>query len=190
MENVLYGKEVDEKFTDKWETYDLKPSSYFYPERDIADGALASDSVKDRLIDEFKDKIRVSSRERDTLVETLVQDTKLLEANNAIDYSLFLVRYPAPVGDAERRVERTESSTGGPWRQGVQSADEKWVYRAVVLDFFWAKHTLQAKAMTGLIKSYNVIDEQGPMSITTKPKEYRTRFLKMVEDLFEIAPGG
>lgn len=189
MENILYGKEGDKKFEKQWETYDLKPSSYFYPERDIAYGTLASESVKDRLIDDFEDKIRVTSRERDSLVEILAEDTKLLESANAIDYSLFLIRYPAPVGENDRQVGRLESSTGGPWRQGVQSTDEKWIYRAVVLDFFWAKHTLQAKAMTGLINGYNLLDKKGPMSITTDPKEYRTRFLKMVEDLFEIAPG-
>lgn len=55
------------------------------------------------------------------------------------------------------------------------------MYRAVLLDFFWAKHKLHAMAMTGLIKSFNVFAGKGPMSITTDAKEYRTRFLGMVE---------
>ncbi|KAF2098108.1 SAICAR synthase-like protein [Rhizodiscina lignyota] len=185
MENVLYGKSEDPK-GDNWETYDLKPVTYFFPERDIAGGRLAPESVKERLIDRFEDKVRVTSHQRDDLVEMLVQDTKLLEAYNAIDYSLFLVRYPAPNGDSEREIPTLPSPTAGPWRDGVTSADKKWVYRAVILDFFWAKHKLEAKAMTGLIKSYNMIDHKGPMSITTSPPEYRTRFLNMVEELFEI----
>lgn len=186
MENILYGKAEDPK-GDEWETYDLKPVTYFYPERDIAGGRLAPDSVKERLIDHFPDKIRVTSRDRDEIVETLVADTKLLEANNAIDYSLFIVRYPAATGDNERDVATLSSSRAGAWRDGVMSADKKWVYRAVILDFFWAKHKLHAKAMTGLIRSYNVIDHKGPMSITTDPSEYRTRWLKMVEELFEVS---
>jgi hypothetical protein len=27
-----------------------------------------------------------------------------------------------------------------PWREGLPSADGKWKYRAVILDFFWARH--------------------------------------------------
>lgn len=181
MENVLYGKNTDSE-KDNWENFDLKPSTYFYPERDVASGKLMPRSVKDRLLDEFNDKIRVTSHERDEMVETLVQDTKVLEANNAIDYSLFLVRYPY----SDRHVNSLTTPTDGMWRRGVTSTDGKWTYRAIVLDFFWAKHTLHAKAMTGLIKSYNVVDKKGPMSITTNPAEYRTRFLKMVEELFEI----
>lgn len=61
-----------------------------------------------------------------------------------------------------------------------------WVYRAVLLDFFWAKHKLRAKAMTGLIKSFNVLARKGPMSITTDAKEYRTRFLAMVEEILTL----
>ena len=40
--------------------------------------------------------------------------------------------------------------------------------------------------MTGLIKSYNILDRQGPMSITTDSTEYRERFLKMCKDMIEI----
>jgi hypothetical protein len=182
MENVLYGKDVDER-GDKWETYDLKPVSYFYPERDIAGGHLASDSVKERLLDTFEDKVRVSEAHRIQLLETLQEDSKLLESCNAVDYSLFLVRYPA-----ESKHVPTLIARASPWRSGVPSTDGKWMYRGVVLDFFWAKHKLQAQAMTGLIKSYNFFARQGPMSITTNAKEYRTRFLQMVEGLMESSP--
>ena len=43
MENLLHGKKGEEEVG--WETFDLKPHDYFFPERDIADGHLAPDSV-------------------------------------------------------------------------------------------------------------------------------------------------
>lgn len=48
MENLTHGKglENDDTLTAQWSTYDLKPDSYFFPERDIADGNLAPESVK------------------------------------------------------------------------------------------------------------------------------------------------
>jgi hypothetical protein len=179
MENILYGKEGD-SLSAEWETYDLKPVSYFFPERDIAGGHLASESVKERLIDKFDDKLRIPESARVQLLEALQEDTKLLESCNAVDYSLFLVRYPASSRDVPTIVSRSSQ-----WRSGVPSTDGKWIYRGVVLDFFWAKHKLQAKAMTGLINSFNFFARKGPMSITTDAKEYRTRFLQMVEALME-----
>jgi Phosphatidylinositol-4-phosphate 5-Kinase len=186
MENILYGKGGD-TLADKWETYDLKPIDYFYPERDLAGGALASDSVKERLVDKFEDKIRVTEQQREDLLTILAEDTRLLESTNVVDYSLFLVRYPAVTFDhgVERNIEMLASKSS-PWRTGVTSTDKKWVYRAIVLDFFWAKHKLQAMAMTGLIKSFNLIGRKGPMSITTDAKEYRTRFMGMVESIVEV----
>jgi hypothetical protein len=179
MENILYGKESDSR-SDEWETFDLKPISYFYPERDIAGGHLASESVKERLVDKFNDKLRIPESARVQLLETLQEDTKLLESCNAVDYSLFLVRYPASSKDVPTLIARASQ-----WRSGVPSTDGKWIYRGVVLDFFWAKHKLQALAMTGLINSFNVFARKGPMSITTDANEYRTRFLQMVEGLME-----
>jgi len=185
MENVLYGQESDVERSDKWETYDLKPVSYFYPERDIAGGHLASESVKDRLVDTFEDKVRVTESHRVKLLETLQEDTRLLESNNAVDYSLFLVRYPAESKDIPTLISRAS-----PWRTGVPSADGKWIYRAVVLDFFWAKHKFQAQAMTGLINSFNFFARMGPMSITTDALEYRSRFLKMIDSIVESPSEG
>jgi len=179
MENVLYGKDGDPD-SDYWETYDLKPITYFYPERDIAGGFLASETTLSKLADKFEDKIRVSEKDRIQLLETLQEDTKLLYSCNAVDYSLFLVRYPATSKDVS-----TLTAKASPWRAGVESSDGKWIYRAVVLDFFWAKHRLQAMAMTGLINSFNLFARKGPMSITTDATEYRERFLKMVDGLFE-----
>ncbi|KAJ9666773.1 hypothetical protein H2201_003177 [Coniosporium apollinis] len=184
MENILYGKEADAQ-KDKWETYDLKPTSYFYPERDVAGGRLASESVKERLVDKFEDKIRITASQRDELLDILAKDTKLLAENNAIDYSLFLIRYPAP---PPRDIAAPDPRH--PFREGVKSTDGKWVYRMVLLDFFWAKHTLQAKTMTALIRSFNFFAGHDDMSITTTPGEYRERFLGMVGEMVEVREGG
>lgn len=175
----MYGRESSAE-KDKWETYDLKPGNYFFPERDIAGGALAPQSVKDRLVDEFDDKVRVSTKQREELLDILRADTELLESANAIDYSMFLIRYPVPSGQVPFLKSQTTE-----WRSGMRSRDGKWVYRGVILDFFWATDALQAKAMTGLIKGYNIFDQKGPMSITTTPEEYRKRFMSMVETLVE-----
>jgi hypothetical protein len=185
MENILYGKSAcAAHHQEQWETYDLKPNDYFYPERDIAGGRLAPESVKERLIDEFPDKIRVTIDEKEELVAQLSRDSKILQSNNAVDYSLFLVRYPADLEDVP-----TPPGRGSTWRNGIVSRDGKWVYRAIILDFFWAKDALQAQTMTGLVKLFNALKwgkDHGPMSITTTSDEYRQRFLGMVEDMVEI----
>jgi len=57
-----------------------------------------------------------------------------------------------------------------------------------LLNFFWAKDALQAKALTGLVKSWNFFQRgkgNGPMNITTTATEYRERFLKMIEAIVE-----
>jgi hypothetical protein len=185
MENVLYGKELD-PLKDKWETYDLKPGSYFYPERDIVGGHLVSESVKSRLIDVFDDKLRITKEQRRDLLDQLGYDTKLLEDRNVVDYSLFLVRFPADgKHDGKKREVPYLKVAATEWRSGLISTDGKWKYRVVLLDFFWAKHKFQARAMTGLIASFNLIGRQGPMTITTKADEYRIRFLEMVEEMIE-----
>jgi hypothetical protein len=160
MENIMYGQEqADAKQNPelKWEHWDLKPTSYFYPERDIADGALTSEATKQQLADEFHDKIRLSRDAAVDFLDTLEQDTRLLADYNATDYSLFLVRMqaegkpaeevadPAP-GTAEDEMVPTDPPSVPPkppsWRTGVPSADGKHVFRAAILDFFWAKHKL------------------------------------------------
>jgi hypothetical protein len=180
MENILYGKENDED-KDQWETFDLKPVSYFYPERDLAGGHLASNSVKERLLDAFDDKLRVSRRHGQELIDQLSVDSKFLEERNVVDYSLFLVRYPR---ESKSNVAPLESRISA-WRAGVKSTDGKWIYRAVLLDYFWAKHKLHPQVMTALIKSFHLISGKGHMSITTSADDYRKRFLRMVETLFE-----
>lgn len=174
---------------DRWETYDLKPNDYFYPERDVADGRLAPESVKNRLIDEFPDKVRVTIDQKEELVAQIAHDTKILQDNNAVDYSLFLVRYPASLSGADNGKIPPPPGKGSQWRTGMVSRDGKWIYRAILLDFFWSKDALQAHAMTGLVNTYNFVKlgrNHGPMSITTSSDEYRTRFLRMIEEMVEV----
>ncbi|KAK5988549.1 hypothetical protein PT974_10033 [Cladobotryum mycophilum] len=187
MENLLYGKGLGNE-GDEWETYDLKPSDYFFPERDIADGRLVSESVRERLIDTFPGKVRVSADMKRDLISLLEADTQLLADKSAVDYSLFLVRFPS-VNNRERQPSHVPFiySVSHPWRTGVDDVDRNWTYRAVVLDFFWGKSTLRARAMTGLVNAYNVMADRGPMSITADPGEYRERFLSMVDDIVEEA---
>lgn len=78
----------------KWQTWDLKPTTYFFPERDIADGKLTSEATKSRLADGFDDKLILKRSDANDFMNHLKSDTKLLEDANAVDYSLFLVRIP------------------------------------------------------------------------------------------------
>ncbi|KAM0350214.1 hypothetical protein ACHAPU_003379 [Fusarium lateritium] len=180
MENLMYGKpKGDDAKT--WETYDLKPNDYFFPERDIADGALVPDSVIERLVDEFPDKVRVTKQAKDELTSLLFADTALLASHDAVDYSLFLVRYPQ--GSEAPAVE----SDAGTWRRGVDDVQGKWTYRCVLLDFFWHKGAFQARALTKIVKIFNKVAHKGPMSITADPMEYRERFMKMVDEMVVVS---
>lgn len=178
MENVLCGKN-DDPAKEQSETYDLKPVDYFYPERDLVPDPLVNEKTMERLGDRFEDKIRLSAEDYEDLMVTVRSDTEFLQEANAVDYSLFLVRFPASsrpgvVGRKNR------------WRVGVSSADGKWRYHAVLLDFFWARHKLHAQAMTGMVQMFNMIGRQGPMTITTTADEYRQKFLEMVEAILEV----
>lgn len=191
MENILYGKSSCSKDDqNSWETYDLKPNDYFYPERDIAGGRLAPESVKERLIDEFPDKVRVTIDEKEDLIAQIARDTKILKEANAVDYSFFLIRYPTHMSSAGASGNvPVPPGRGSAWRTGVPSRDGKWIYRAILLDFFWSKDALQAHAMTGLVASYNFFKwgkSHGPMSITTSSDEYQQRFLRMLDDMVEV----
>ncbi|KAL7619472.1 hypothetical protein AAE478_010011 [Parahypoxylon ruwenzoriense] len=202
MENIACrkGQGAQEGSKPKWESWDLKPTSYFFPERDVAGGALATEATKSKLADEFNDKIRLSEAQAEVFKQQLENDTLLLANCNAVDYSLFLVRISAAdAAEAESQSGQTSSEPMSPtqppfkppnppsWRTGIISSDGKEVYRAAILDFFWAKHTVHAKAMTGLVRGYNLlVDEQGPMSITTNSNEYRDRFLKMCLEIVEV----
>ncbi|PYH95278.1 SAICAR synthase-like protein [Aspergillus ellipticus CBS 707.79] len=178
MDNVLYGKD-DDPAADRWETYDLKPIDYFYPEWDLMPRPLVSEDTLRKITGQFDDRIRLAEAEYAALKQVLEADTEFLQSSDAVDYSLFLVRFPA---SSEPDVVGRKS----PWRIGMTSADGKWKYRAVVLDFFWARHKLHAQAMTGVVQAFNVIGQQGPMTITTTADEYRQKFLAMVDALVEV----
>jgi hypothetical protein len=90
------------------------------------------------------------------------------------------------VSDGGDRYVSQLSDRASLWRNGITSSDNKWTYRAVVLDFFWAKHKIHAMTMTGLVTSYSLFTRSGHMSITTSPSDYRERFLKMVDGLFDV----
>ncbi len=207
MENIMYDQDQQQPEGDgpkaKWESWDLKPLSYFYPERDIAGGALTSESVKSKLADRFDGKIRLTKAQLAEFKAQLEKDTQLLANSNAVDYSLFLVRVSAtgaPESESPPSLAPGQESSDlippaqppfsppGPptWRTGIASSDGKEVYRAAILDFFWAKHTVHAMAMTGLVNTYRIVSDEGPMSITTESKEYRERFLGMCLELAEV----
>ncbi|KAM0462357.1 hypothetical protein ACHAPV_003832 [Trichoderma viride] len=196
MENLLHGKEKEENENARaqWSTYDLKPDNYFFPERDIAGGSLSSESVKNKLVDQMPSRLRVSSQMKDQLFTLLNADTEFLANSNVVDYSLFLVRLPGPSqqpksqsskkfaasNDTQLAARRNDEET---WRNGVTSIDGKWIYRIVIIDFFWARHMLQPRILSGLVKTFNIFAKKGPMSITADPIEYRGRFMNMVHKL-------
>lgn len=192
----MYGKEDSSKWNkNDWQNWDLKPTSYFYPERDIANGALTSDARKSQLADEFKHKIVLRQSQADELLSILEEDTKLLAEHNAVDYSLFLVRIKRPDSTSSEApdpaaipVDPPSVPPGPPtWRTGIPSADGKYLFRASILDFFWAKHKAQPQVMTMLISLWNLfISRQGHMSITTTSDEYRERFLRMCREIVEV----
>ncbi|KAH8690170.1 hypothetical protein BGW36DRAFT_433122 [Talaromyces proteolyticus] len=179
MENVLCDRDEASEL-DKWETYDLKPVDYFYPERDLVPEPLTSRTVMSRLYDEFKDKVRITKSQFQYLRERCDRDSDLLKHSNTVDYSLFLVRYPSGLEPS------MPIQTASEWRKGVMSADGRWIYRAVLLDFFWAKHKLPAQALTGVVQTFNVVGRKGPMSITTTASEYKEKFMQMVDGLVEL----
>lgn len=205
MENILYGRDTmsADARKRKWESWDLKPMSFFYPERDVAGGALATEATKSKLADEFDGRINLTKDHAAQFREMLEKDTRFLADHNTVDYSLFLVRISAtntmdpesqpplePDQESGKPIPPAQPPFSPPntptWRTGILSSDGKELYRAAILDFFWAKHTLRSKVMTGLVQGYNLIDEQGPMSITAESNEYRQRFLDMCMELVEI----
>ncbi|CAP97527.1 hypothetical protein E8E15_009073 [Penicillium rubens] len=178
MENILLGKDEDPN-GGQWETYDLKPIDYFYPERDLIPEPLVSEETLNKLADTFNDKLHLWKKDYDAFMQSLEADTKFLGEANAVDYSLFLVRMPA---SSKPAILGRHS----PWREGLPSADGKWKYRAVILDFFWARHKFHAQALSGAVQTFNVVGRKGPMSITTTAGEYREKFLTMVREMIQV----
>ncbi|KAJ6155165.1 hypothetical protein N7470_005731 [Penicillium chermesinum] len=156
-----------------------KPIDYFYPERDLFPESLVSEETISKLADSFNDKLHLTREDHDKFWKAIQTDTQFLKDTNAVDYSLFLVRIPA----SSSPVALGRQSA---WHAGLPSADGKWKYHAVVLDFFWARHKLHAQAMSGVVQTFNVIGRKGPMSITTTADEYRQNFLSMVKGMIVV----
>jgi hypothetical protein len=187
MENILSDKpsagSENGGASSKWETYDLKPTGYFYPRRDLVPEQFTSEERLRKIITSFPDKILLSREHTAHLKSMLDRDTAFLQAQNVVDYSLFLVRIPA----ASKPPPRDSHSGDSPsWRQGVPSADGKWIYRIILLDFMWAKHKLWPRTMTILVRTFTRIVRLPDMSITTTPEDYRQMFLEMMTRLIEV----
>lgn len=180
-EHTLCGR-GDDPAGDQWETYDLKPIDYFYPERDLVPNPLVSDETLGKLADSFNDKLHLWRADYEALWRTIQDDTEFLRDANVVDYSLFLVRMPASSHPAIwGRIS--------PRRIGLASADGKWNYRAGILDFLWARHKMHAQALSGLVQTFNVVGRQGPMTITTTASQYREKFLTMIQEMIEVHGG-
>jgi len=89
MENITYGINEDRRRNkdgeSMWQNWDLKPMSYFYPERDIAGGALTSEATKSKLADDFKEKIILDLDSAEAFKAQLEKDTvrlTVLKPNN------------------------------------------------------------------------------------------------------------
>jgi len=76
----------------EWEDFDLKPSDYFFPERDFMGGALATKETKDKLHDEFEGSVPLESKTYKTLIRQLEDDSRFLCGMDVVDYSLFMIR--------------------------------------------------------------------------------------------------
>jgi len=128
--------------------------------------------------------------------DTQTQSQQQSESQNPFTDNTFPEPHDSPGQDPMSGTTAPDSTTHPfappsppTWRTGIESADGKYVYRAVILDFFWAKHTVHARFMTMLINIWNTIDlsgDKGHMSITTSSEEYRERFLDMCEDFIEV----
>lgn len=127
MENLLQSlgnsRASDEEA--KWETYDSKPEDYFFPERDVAEGMLASDEVIDGLVDEFPDQVHLPPLIKQELIDILLKDTRFLARSIVLDYSLFFVRCPkaAMMDESTTGTEVADSAAAAlqnpSWRTGV-----------------------------------------------------------------------
>ena len=67
--------------------------------------------------------MRVSIEEKEDLVGMLVQDTVILREASAVDYSLFLIRYPYPRLGADEGTVPSPPGRTSLWRSGIMSRD-------------------------------------------------------------------
>jgi hypothetical protein len=153
MENVKEGE--------GWEDYDLKPTNYFYPERDFLGGKMTSEKTKDKLFNEFEGRIRLRRAGYDALVQQLEEDSEFLCDLKGIDYSLFVLG---------RR--HTPNKEGKFWSFAmlmyvaasgiVIDSNGEWEYKFTVLDLFTSAKMARTKAMKVGIRALG----HGDMTIT------------------------
>jgi len=177
MTNVLEGLDKSRGCR----TWDLKPQSFFEPTRDLVPDPVKSEQAKSGLADELDEEMIFTRRDKAALMQLLERDTEFLQDMNTIDYSLLLGRYPVDMfhpGSGEGRdpmVLPKEGSTD--FVRGVRSADGKWVYKMVLLDFFWNVEQLKPRVMQAAGK---LLPEQ---TVTTEPERYRDEFLRWVSGI-------
>jgi Phosphatidylinositol-4-phosphate 5-Kinase len=134
---------VNEKTGDEWETFDLKPTNYFFPERDFLGGMLTSEKTKEKLHDEFQGEIGLKRKDYDELLSQLEEDSKFLEEMEAIDYSLFVLRRKC--GEVKGTFFVLEANVDGA--EVIIDAEGKWEYKFTILDFFTSTKMMRTKAM-------------------------------------------
>jgi Phosphatidylinositol-4-phosphate 5-Kinase len=115
-----------------WEEYDLKPTLYFYPERDFLGGWWTSKKTKDMLHDEFPGEIKLKPDAYSRVVSQLEKDSRFLCSMEAIDYSLFMLS----------RKSREHETPGT-----IRDALGEWEYRFAILDFFTGSKMVKTKLM-------------------------------------------
>ena len=176
MANVLEGLDTA-RGCRKW---DLKPQSFFEPTRDLVPDPVKTEQAKSGLADELDDEIVLTRREKSLLMQQTERDTAFLQDMKTIDYSLLLGRYPVDMfhpphqdgGERDPMALPAEGTTD--FVRGIRSADGKWVYKMVLLDFFWNTEQLMAKVVKAAGK---LLPEQ---TVTTEPERYRKEFLRRV----------
>ncbi|CCX12017.1 Similar to Phosphatidylinositol 4-phosphate 5-kinase type-1 gamma; acc. no. O60331 [Pyronema omphalodes CBS 100304] len=176
MTNVLEGLDK-EKGCKKW---DLKPQNFFEPTRDLVPDQVKTENAKSGLADELDEEMVLTRKDKQTLMMQLERDTEFLADMKTIDYSLLLGRWPVDMFHAPRSGEGRDpmvlpEEDTKDFVRGVRSADGKWVYKMVLLDFFWNVEQLKPKIMQTAGK---LLPEQ---TVTTEPDRYREEFLKMMD---------
>ena len=155
-----------------YEKWDLKPSGFFEPTRDLVPDDMKSGQAKSGLADELPEDMRITlaAKDREIVLERLRKDTNWLCEMATIDYNLLLGRWKAEeYGDEEEGQE-------GEWR----SPDGRWVYRMALVDYLWNVEQLRPKIMqtAGML-----LPEQ---TVTTEPERYRDEFMKMMEEYVKV----
>lgn len=102
--------------------------------------------------------MRVSIEEKEDPVGILVRDTVILREANAVDYSLFLVRYPYPRLGADEETVPSPPGRTSPWRSGIVSRDGKWV-SSCLAGFLLGERRVAGESVDGLGEELEFLSE-------------------------------